>query len=250
MMKPLALIFAVVPFLALPAFADVAVLSGSGGGIFETTFCLNGTCTDNVDGIFEEVDVDNQGNVTNVTDEFNSLSGPFTWVLDAGQATLPAGSIVTGATFKVTLENSTFGTAGFVLTGDSTLTSSNVGISCDGSSPTFFNFPSAPAHTVTGSFTPCSGQNIQSEAFVSGTASLSGTVSPFPTTPGANYYFGYLNQNINYTVDLDYTVPGEAPEPAELLPLTLAAGFLVVLARTKIRRNGPRCGPSSFSRVL
>ena len=230
-MKHFVLILAAVPFLTLSAFADVAVLTGSDSFTFETTLCPSPSICGLFSEVGEEVDVDGQGNVENVIDLGETLSGPFNDVLDSKEAILPPGSIVTGGTFTVTAESSPSGTPGFTLSGDSTINSLNIGVSCDGAFPTFFSFTSPPAHTLTSSFMPCSGHDIQAEPFVSGNASLSGFVDPFPTAPGNHVYLGTLSQTFNYTVDLDYTVPGEAPEPAELLPLGLLGGLLVLFAK-------------------
>jgi hypothetical protein len=249
-MKQLALILAAIPFLALPAFPDVAVLTGSGGGTFETILCPTPSTCGLFSEVGEEVDVDAQGNVVNVVDLGENLSGPSTWIFDSNEAILPAGSIVTGGSVTVNVESSPSGTPGFVLSGDSTVNSLNFGIACDGAPPAFFNFTGPDAKSITGSFTPCSGQDIQVVPIVSGNASLSGFVDPFPTDPGDHIYLGTLSQTFNYTIDLDYTVPGEAPEPSEFLPLGLAGIALIVWRRLASSASGKNCTTAKIADLL
>jgi hypothetical protein len=233
-MKQLVLFLAAVPLLALPAFGDVAVLTAYDPFTFETTICVTPSMCPLFNEVGEEFELDDQGNIIGTTDLGDTLSGPFTLGLDSQDAILPPGSIVTGGTFTVDVASSPSGTPGFDLIGDSTINSLNIAISCDGAPPVSFNFTSPDAKTMTGSFTPCSGQDIFVDPVVSGNASLAGVgINPFPTAPGDHTYLGTLTQTFTYTVDLDYTVPGEAPEPSEVIPTGLVGGFLFLLAKRR-----------------
>jgi hypothetical protein len=232
-MKPVVLILASA-FLSLPAFADVATISGSNTFTFQTTECVVGIgCGVIIQGAGEEIDVDSQGNIFNI--ETFPSSGPWGQLLFGGAAPeidLPAGSVVTGATVALTITNAGFSDSGpaFTVTGDSTISEVQIGTACASNGPGF-DIMNPAAHSVTDPFTTCPGPDIQFSGAVFGTGSVNGFVSQLPTDPGSHFYQGDLFQTVDYTISVDYTNLTATPEPAEFIPLGLTSATLLFFSR-------------------